>query len=356
MFSEKVKHRVFVSCARHCCVCHKGLGINIEVHHIKPKKDGGDNSFENAIGLCFDCHADAGHYNSGHPKGSKLSPKELIMHRDKWYEIVETNKILPPPDKIIEIILRNEKVETLFTPIFIEEKTSYIDKKSMFRFYELTGTDPMEGIKQRIEDNSWNSPFYMPGFNKIKTFDEYLDFISDDKFNIEDENENIDCQPIKYRFNSLKLTEYKEINRSSCVIDLSIKNVSDIPLEDFKLYLSFENVVNIDSVNKNKYYLDSYNYSYNVLFDEKLKGEFIPEQNVLVQRDTTVIDSICFRTKHDTKEVILKWELFARNIYDKGEIKLSINPLIEEDDRTKYVNSDEVKEPIIRYVPRIDFE
>lgn len=355
-FSREVKEEIFVRCARHCCVCHKGVGLHIEVHHIKPQKDGGDDTIDNAIGLCFNCHADAGHYFAGHPKGSKLSPNELKKHRDSWFNIVETHNIKPPPKKYIEIVFNNRQLDDSFTPIFVRETTRYIDKKSMSRVYELTGIDPMESIRKRIEENTWNSPFYLPGLNKIKTHDEYLDFISNDDFRFEDENTNIDCQPVKHTMNMMKMTEYKEINRSNCVIDISIKNISNVPLEDYKLYLNFENIVNVDSVDKNNRHLDFYNYSYNISFDENLKGEFTPNQNVLVQSDTVRIDPICFRTKHDTSEVILKWELFARDINDKGEIKLMINPIIEEeDDRTKYVNTDEVKEPTVRILPKIDF-
>lgn len=43
---------------------------------------------DNAICLCFDCHADAGHYNAQHPRGTRFSPAELRQHRDTWHEIV----------------------------------------------------------------------------------------------------------------------------------------------------------------------------------------------------------------------------------------------------------------------------
>lgn len=146
-FSKEVKDEMFVKCARHCCVCHKATGLNIEVHHIKPQKDGGDHSFDNAIALCFDCHADAGHYFAGHPKGSKLSPEELIKHKEYWFKIVESHNIQPPSEEIIEIIVKEEK----FTPVFVREETRYIDKKSMHRVFELTGVDPMEFVNKRIK-------------------------------------------------------------------------------------------------------------------------------------------------------------------------------------------------------------
>ena len=61
----------------------------MEVHHIKAKADGGPDTFENAIPLCFDCHAMVRQYDPKHPKGIKFSEKELIQHRDSWYAAVK---------------------------------------------------------------------------------------------------------------------------------------------------------------------------------------------------------------------------------------------------------------------------
>jgi hypothetical protein len=63
--------------------------IKIELHHIKQEADGGENSFENCIPLCFDCHSDVKTYNPKHPKGRKYTEKELISHRNSWYEKVK---------------------------------------------------------------------------------------------------------------------------------------------------------------------------------------------------------------------------------------------------------------------------
>ena len=84
--------------ARHCCVCHHSKGVKVEVHHIVPESQGGANEIENAITLCFDCHADAGHYNPSHPRGTKFSPNELRRHRDEWHAMVRQHAIRSPDD------------------------------------------------------------------------------------------------------------------------------------------------------------------------------------------------------------------------------------------------------------------
>ena len=57
-FSEDIKIKAMVACGRRCCICHKFCGNNMELHHIKARADGGEDIFQNAIPLCFDCHAD----------------------------------------------------------------------------------------------------------------------------------------------------------------------------------------------------------------------------------------------------------------------------------------------------------
>jgi hypothetical protein len=85
---------VLVRSGRCCCLCHKFCGTKIELHHIIPVEQSGDDSLENCIPVCFDCHADIGHYNDKHPRGRKYSPGELRQHRDDWFARV-TNTAPP---------------------------------------------------------------------------------------------------------------------------------------------------------------------------------------------------------------------------------------------------------------------
>lgn len=60
----------------------------MELHHIQARADGGVDSFDNCIPLCFDCHANVGHYNPEHPRGRRIRPEELRQHRDQWFRKV----------------------------------------------------------------------------------------------------------------------------------------------------------------------------------------------------------------------------------------------------------------------------
>jgi hypothetical protein len=92
-FSPVVKARLFVRCARICCLCFKQCGTRIEAAHIVAEADSGSNDDENAIPLCFDCHEEIGSYNPRHPKGNKFTAEELLQRRDALYQLVEKGVI-----------------------------------------------------------------------------------------------------------------------------------------------------------------------------------------------------------------------------------------------------------------------
>ena len=84
-FPQKVADEVLVRCGRHCCLCGRYAGGKIELHHIKQVADGGEDTADNCIPLCLDCHAEVKAYDPRHPKGRKFSEAELKGHRDRCY-------------------------------------------------------------------------------------------------------------------------------------------------------------------------------------------------------------------------------------------------------------------------------
>lgn len=106
-FPPNVAEKALVACGRSCCICHKFCGTKIELHHIIQHADGGADSFENCIPLCFDCHADMGKADPRHPKGKHYTEKELIEHRDNWYKQVKGPEVVIPT-------ITKEDIEALF--------------------------------------------------------------------------------------------------------------------------------------------------------------------------------------------------------------------------------------------------
>jgi HNH endonuclease len=55
-----------------------------------PAGDGGSDDIENAIPVCFECHAEIHSYNDRHPRGRKFRPEELRQHKEQWLEVCRT--------------------------------------------------------------------------------------------------------------------------------------------------------------------------------------------------------------------------------------------------------------------------
>ena len=66
------------------------------------------NAIDNAIPLCYDCHAKVGHYNVEEPRGNKYKPKELKQRREQVYEEF-TRHLVPPIDFRITQVLMDGK-------------------------------------------------------------------------------------------------------------------------------------------------------------------------------------------------------------------------------------------------------
>lgn len=82
---EKMRAKLFLWCARHCCFCGKACTTNIEIHHIDGNASNNDE--DNRIPVCFDCHGELNRYNPKHPKGSNYRHLEMTSRRDQIYEL-----------------------------------------------------------------------------------------------------------------------------------------------------------------------------------------------------------------------------------------------------------------------------
>ena len=96
-FKEKDKIQRLLWCDRHCCLCEKPCGIDIEMAHIEEN----DNyEIDNAIPVCYVCHAKIGMYNKLHPRGTKFKIKEIKTCRDQIYD-KHTRQYVAPTQYVI---------------------------------------------------------------------------------------------------------------------------------------------------------------------------------------------------------------------------------------------------------------
>ncbi len=90
-FDSKEAEKLLARCHRRCCVCHRFCGSKMELDHMQPKAEGGPDDIENAIPLCFECHAEVHAYNDKHPRGRKFQPSELKLHKEQWLAFCDKN-------------------------------------------------------------------------------------------------------------------------------------------------------------------------------------------------------------------------------------------------------------------------
>ena len=185
-FPNNIAEKVLVDCKRSCAICHTFCGIKIELHHIKPKSDGGEDSYDNCIPLCFNCHADAGAYNPKHPKGRKYSEAELKNHRDRWYSKVKDSNAA---EAIKDIVLPNDvndpEIQNGITLLLSktigrfptkQEIEIVLNRMQITKGSEHVSFDGFPSIDGRENEQflSSNNPYYFPKLNET-TLKKYID-------------------------------------------------------------------------------------------------------------------------------------------------------------------------------------
>lgn len=80
-FKESLKREVRMKSDCRCVLCHKPF---VDIHHIKPQAEGGDDTIDNAVALCPYCHNLIG--------DSPSKRKQLKEIRDSWYRAVEAKR------------------------------------------------------------------------------------------------------------------------------------------------------------------------------------------------------------------------------------------------------------------------
>jgi hypothetical protein len=351
-FSKEVKETLLVLCARHCCVCHRAKGVKVEIHHIVPVAEGGEDTLENAILLCFDCHADAGHYNINHPKGTKFSRSELQKQKDAWIETVRTHGIEALPQTNVELIVTSPS--SILRPQFTKTTTFYESRNSLKDTFALIGKDIMEYIEEQKAE--WKTRGFDTKIEKVVTYDDYINYLNGDNWNVKEDPHKNTCQPLIHTMSFLHMRKMKWLYLANCSLEFVFVNNGPEVIEDFKVYLKFDNVTDVDSVNKNDSYLDMHKYHYNVFRESDHRLVFDPETRILVQKDRIRLDPICFRPLHDKKRVIVKWEMLARGMQVRGEIIIPIRPVIKKGILSKYVIDPENHRPETEIESATDFE
>ena len=207
-FEKEIKEQAAIASKRICCICKKFCGRNMEFNHIVPRSQGGEDTFENCIPVCFDCHSDVGHYNIKHPKGNKYSQQELTIYRDEHYQ------------KVKEGYYDNVKYDDY------DEEDIRIIKSIKGVLIELEIIDD-------IEKNSFDIGFDNRIFNNVDYFHEFIN-----KRKNTPSNELYKDNILKLDSLLLELTEYLISNAHlTANPEMSLLNESVRYNDDIKAYL-----------------------------------------------------------------------------------------------------------------------
>lgn len=128
-----------------------------------------------------------------------------------------------------------------------------------------------------------------------------------------------------------------KVNHSYCKFALRLHNSGTDPIENFKIFLSFDGKFeSIDTVNKsNGVFSQGIKYSYDTFIDNDKKiGEILPEADILVGDDFIEFDDIEIKPIHEPSKIVIKWKLLSKDCRREGELTLNISPKIEKENKT----------------------
>ena len=83
--------KLLADCGRRCCICRRFKPLHLQVHHIQPREEDGNDDPENLIALCVTCHS------SVHTKTSmtrNFTAAELKQHRDNTIAAVRDGRLV----------------------------------------------------------------------------------------------------------------------------------------------------------------------------------------------------------------------------------------------------------------------
>lgn len=153
---SELEAKLLVESRNTCNLCWEKK--DIQIHHIRPIEQGGDNSEDNLIILCLDCHSKV---HTKRNLARSYTEETLRLYKEKWIELVKKypfSKDFVSKENditIIEKILRVGDRRALYFPIHYEVPISMCDSIRSFRIeiqksgYRLIKNDTaIDSIKQ----------------------------------------------------------------------------------------------------------------------------------------------------------------------------------------------------------------
>lgn len=127
----------------------------METDHIIPKSQGGTDDIDNAIPLCFECHAEVHLYNYDHPRGRTFRPIELKKYRQQWLEICKNHpsELVSERGRSHAGPLSSVLAELEFNEIVIENQKKISIPFEVQEFHNVVSSGILSIINQEVKQN-----------------------------------------------------------------------------------------------------------------------------------------------------------------------------------------------------------
>lgn len=134
---KKIEAKLIVESRNICNICWKSK--EVQIHHIIPIKLGGNNSEDNLIVVCLNCHSEA---HTKKEMARNLGPETLRLFKETWTELIRRNPLIPESIvkdendiKIIREILKFGNRRALYFPFNLEIGYRMFKSLDDFRIY-----------------------------------------------------------------------------------------------------------------------------------------------------------------------------------------------------------------------------
>ncbi len=136
-----------------------------------------------------------------------------------------------------------------------------------------------------------------------------------------------ETQPVRYFLNGTSN------NKSSCVFSIRLKNIGNLQLENFKLFLSFnDDFFTTERVWKQQHLADLTKYEYNIKWNKgTIDLELKNSNEILVPNDELLSDKICLRPNIEYPFCLkIPWKLVSKDYTESGFLFIELNTTVKE--------------------------
>lgn len=316
------------------------------------QKNGRSGQLQNGVDICGVPFGDDGYYGI-QCKGKDEYTNKQFTEKEILTE-VERAKLFQPPlkkfyfsttavkDVGIEQFVRSLNIKHIKEQLFEVHLFSWEDivdhiyeNRHTYDWYVKSQNFKTERSVSVTFENNLSEITLSPKFQQVVTRFKLKDAASkEDISNFGRSKEQYGDDNYFPMMSSPIISDISEINRSYGHFCIRVKNTGDEPLEEYKLFLTFEGNIE-DVADTNEYHTGLagirtvINHPDVTLFEDPFTGQVVPKNSILVGDDTYTSNEIFIKPVPVDTTVIIKWKLVSKNFKDFGELSVFLKPIID---------------------------